>query len=93
MEGTSDRCILMRDTDADSQELQLDTYSFTPQLKVQLGEVVEANGERLVLRRLERYDADEDDPFNGQPEELVVEMKDWERSKGSYRFIADPSKP
>lgn len=78
--------------DADDQELQLDTYSFTPQLKVQLGEVVEASGERLVLRRLERYDADEDDPFNGQPEELVVDMKVWEGSKENYRFIADPIK-
>lgn len=42
------------------------------------------------MRRLERYDANEDDPFNGQPAELVVQGKDWESTKGSYRFIADP---
>jgi hypothetical protein len=85
-------CLSEGSPNADGQELQLDTYSFTPQLKVQLGEVVEANGGRLVLKRLERYDADEDDPFNGQPEEMVVEMKEWEGSKGNYRFIADPIK-
>jgi hypothetical protein len=73
----------------DDQELQLCTYSFTPQLKVQLGEVAEINGGRMVVNRLERYDADEDDPFNGQPAELVVEGQGW-GAKGIYRHIADP---
>jgi hypothetical protein len=76
--------------DTDDQELQLCTYSFTPQLKVQLGKVVEVSSERMVVRRLERYDADEDDPFNGQPAEMVVEGKDWDAVKGTYRYIADP---
>ena len=48
---------------------------------------------RMVVRRLERYDADEDDPFNGQPAELEVESRDWEGAKGNYRFIADPIGP
>lgn len=42
------------------------------------------------MQRLERYDADEDDPHNGQPAELVVEGKDWEGGEGNYRYIADP---
>jgi hypothetical protein len=62
-------------------------------LKAQLGEVIDVNNGRMVVRRLERYDADEDDPFNGQPAELVVESKDWEGAKGNYRFIADPIGP
>jgi hypothetical protein len=78
---------------ADKQEIQLCTYSFTPQLKAQLGEVVDVKNGRMVVRRLERYDADEDDPFNGQAAELVVESKDWEKAKGNYRYIADPIGP
>jgi hypothetical protein len=62
-------------------------------LKAQLGEVVDIENGRMVVRRLERYDADEDDPFNGQPAELVVESKDWEKAKGNYRYIADPISP
>ena len=72
---------------ADTQELQLCTYSFTPQLKVQLGQVEAVSDEKMIVRRLERYDADEDDPFNGQPAELVVQGKDWE-GQGNYKFIA-----
>jgi len=56
-------------------------------LKIQLGQVEAVSDEKMVVRRLERYDADEDDPFNGQPAELVVQGKDWE-GQGNYKIIA-----
>ena len=62
-------------------------------MKAQLGKVVDIKNGRMVVRRLERYDADEDDPFNGQPAELIVESKDWEAAKGNYRLIAGPIAP
>lgn len=62
-------------------------------MNAQLGKVVDIKNGRMVVRRLERCDADEDDPFNGQPAELIIESKDLKAAKGNYRFIAGPIAP
>jgi hypothetical protein len=62
-------------------------YSFSPQIKVQIGEVEEVTEKMIRVNRLERQDADEDDPYNGQGRELVIDVSSLDAGAGRYRLL------
>jgi hypothetical protein len=62
-------------------------YSFSPQIKVQIGEVEEVTETMIRVNRLERHDADEDDPYNGQGRELVTDTSSLDAGAGRYRLL------
>jgi hypothetical protein len=62
-------------------------YSFSPQLRIQLGEIVDVSGGKIGIDRLARLDADEDDPYNGQERGLVIVPSDLDAEIGRYRLV------
>lgn len=69
------------------QELQLDPYTFSPQLAVQLGTLKSVNGETAIVQRMERYEAEEEDLTTGLEPELVITLSDLQKDAGKYKIV------
>lgn len=74
------------------QELQLDPYTFSPQLAVQLGKIISINSEQAVVQRMERYETEGDgeDISSDQEPEVVISLSDLYQS-GKYKVVKLPS--
>ena len=69
------------------QELQLDPYTYTPQLALQLGTIQSVDFEKAVVQRMERYEAEAEDQPGGLEPEIVITLTDLYKAGGSYRVV------
>lgn len=71
------------------QELQLDPYTYSPQLAVQIAEVKAVSSTEISVHRLDRY-AEDDDAETGAADTdwgKVIALSELDADASKYRFV------